>query len=75
MRTTMLATRLRLEESAMRSAQARGHQMTPFAALHEQPHIAEAVCEKCEAYVQVNAKTQGRPMGGTAIVFTCQSND
>lgn len=52
MSATILATRLRLEESAMESAKARGHQVTPFATLYEQPYIAESVCEKCEAFVR-----------------------
>lgn len=49
------------------------HRMTPFATLYEQPHIAEAICEKCEAYVQVNAKAKANEIetGGTATILDC----
>lgn len=73
MRTTRDNLRLQLEQSAMEAAINRGHRMTPFATLYEQRHIAESVCEKCEAYVQVNAKPapNGIDIGGTAVALNC----
>lgn len=69
----ILAKRKQLEEAAMNTASGRGHRMTPFAALYEQPHIAESICEKCEAYVQVNAKAKTNEIetGGTATILDC----
>ena len=76
MTTTVKEKRTRLEESAMQTATGRGHRMTLFATLYEQPHIAESVCEKCEAYMQVNAKAKANQSetGGTAIILNCTDN-
>lgn len=61
-----------LKDSAMKSATDLHHQMTAFQGLYEQPLIAESVCEKCEAYMQVNAEPEARlAIGGTAIIYNC----
>lgn len=65
----------RLKKSAMKSAMANRHQMAAFQGLHEQPLIAESICEKCEAYIQVNAEPTARlAIGGTAIIYECGDN-
>ncbi len=64
-----------LMESAMKSAIANQHQMTAFQGLYEQPLIAESVCEKCGAYMQVNAEPTARlAIGGTAVIYNCGDN-
>lgn len=61
-----------LKESAMKSATDLHHRMTAFQGLYEQPLIAESTCEKCEAYMQVNANPEARlAIGGTAIIYNC----
>ena len=71
--STIIKQRLELERSAMESAVYRGHQMTPFATLRERRYIAESVCEKCEMFVQVNARPQPNQVdiSGTAIALNC----
>lgn len=66
-----------LEQSALESAVARGHRMTPFARLYEQRHVSESVCERCEAYVQVNTKPAPNQIdiGGTAVSLNCRSGE
>lgn len=72
--TTTIEKRQVLEKDATKAAADRGHRMTPFAPLYEQRHIAESVCERCEAYVQVNAKPAPNQIGigGTAVVLNCR---
>lgn len=76
MSTTTVTTKWRkkLEVSAMESATLLGHKMTPFATLHEQSHLAESVCEKCEAPVLVNARAGalGIAIGGQAVSLQCR---
>lgn len=77
MRTTTRTKewRLKLEASALETADLLGHRMTPFAQLYEQPHLAESVCEKCEASVLVNAQAGalGIAIGGQAVTLQCRN--
>lgn len=77
MTNAIIQKRTELEEAAMETASGRGHRMTPFAALYEQRHIAESICEKCEAYVQVNAKAKTNEIetGGTATILDCVTDN
>jgi hypothetical protein len=66
-----------LEQSVLQSCVTRGHRMTPFARLYEQKHISESVCEKCEAYAQVNTKPAPNQIaiGGTAVALKCRTGN
>lgn len=72
--TSTAKWRKKLEASAMESATLLGHRMIPFAQLHEQPHLAESICETCEAPVLVNAQagSLGIAIGGTAVTLNCR---
>lgn len=65
-----------LEQSALDSAQFRGHKMSTFQRIIETTR-SESVCSDCEAYVQVDTRPapNGIDIGGTAIALNCTKRD